>query len=145
MRLAQARDGVEFHAGGTREGLYCQSTFITGAVPDMEMYHAEAFGPVVSVMSTDCEDEAIAHANNFKCGLLASVITQDEEREPAVARRIESGMAHVNDTTIHDEPTILFGGARSSGPGRQGGRRSVETFTATRCLTVERGDRKTPM
>ena len=143
MRLAQARvDGVEFHAGGTRDGLYYQPTVITGATPAMEIFHEEVFGPVANIMLADGEDEAIAHANSFKCGLSASVITQDAERGLAVARRIESGMAHVADTTIHDEPTIPFGGARSSGPGRQGGRRSVETFTATRCLTVESGDRK---
>ena len=144
-RLAQARvDGVQFHAGGTRDGLYYQPTVITGATPEMEIFHEEVFGPVANIMFAGGEDEAIALANNCKYGLSASVITQDEERGLAVARRIESGMAHVNDTTIYDEPTIPFGGVKDSGLGRHGGRWSVETFTETRWLTVERGGRKTP-
>ncbi len=144
-RLAQARaDGVEIHAGGTRDGLYFQPTVVTGVTPDMEIFHEEVFGPVANIMFADGEEEAIELANNCRYGLSASVITQDEKRGLAVARRIESGMAHVNDTTIYDEPTIPFGGVKSSGLGRHGGRWSVETFTETRWLTVERGGRKTP-
>ncbi len=144
-RLERARaDGVEFHLGGTRDGLYYQPTVITGVTPEMEIFHEEVFGPVANIMFADCEDEAVALANNCRYGLSASVITRNEERGLAVARRIESGMAHVNDTTIYDEPTIPFGGVKSSGLGRHGGRWSVETFTETRWLTVERGGRKTP-
>lgn len=144
-RLAQARkDGVEFHEGGTRDGLFYQPTVITGATPQMEIFHEEVFGPVANIMFYDDEEEAIALANNCKYGLSAAVITRDEQRGLAVARRIESGMAHVNDTTIYDEPTVPFGGVKSSGMGRHGGRWSVETFTETRWLTVERGGRQTP-
>ena len=144
-RLGQARqDGVTVHLGGFREGLFYQPTVITGVTPEMEIFHEEVFGPVANIMFADGEDEAIALANNCRYGLSASVITRNEERGLKVARRIESGMAHVNDTTIYDEPTIPFGGMKNSGLGRHGGRWSVETFTDTRWLTVERGGRKRP-
>jgi len=144
-RLAQARtDGVQFHEGGTRDGLFYQPTVLTGVTPEMEIFHEEVFGPVANIMFYDEVDEAIALANNCQYGLSAAVITRDEQRGLEVARRIESGMAHVNDTTIYDEPTVPFGGVKASGMGRHGGRWSVETFTETRWLTVERGGRKTP-
>lgn len=144
-KLVQAcKDGVQIHQGGTRDGLFFQPTVITGVTPEMEIFHEEVFGPVANIMFYDEEEEAIALANNCKYGLSAAVITRDEQHGLAVARKIESGMAHVNDTTIYDEPTIPFGGVKSSGLGRHGGRWSVETFTETRWLTVERGGRKTP-
>lgn len=144
-RLGQARqDGVTVHLGGFREGLYYQPTIITGATSEMEIFQEEVFGPVANIIFADGEDEAIALANDCKYGLSASVITQNEERGLAVARQIESGMAHVNDATIYDEPTIPFGGMKNSGLGRHGGRWSVETFTDTRWLTIERGGRKRP-
>ncbi|MDE0307517.1 MAG: aldehyde dehydrogenase family protein [Albidovulum sp.] len=142
-RLAEAREeGVEVHAGGDREGLYYQPTVIAGATPKMEIFREEVFGPVANIMFADNEDEAVELANDCDYGLSASVISASEERGLAVARRIESGMAHVNGTKIYDEPTIPFGGVKSSDPGRHGGRWSVETLTETRWLTVERVGRK---
>ncbi len=144
-RLSTAiEQGVTLEYGGKRDGLFFEPTVITGVTPDMEIFHEEVFGPVANIMFADGENEAISLANNCKYGLSASVITQNEERGLRVARQIESGMAHVNDTTIYDEPTIPFGGVKNSGMGRHGGRWSVETFTQTRWLTVERGGRKTP-
>jgi len=144
-RISQAvNDGVEVLAGGSRNGLYFEPTVITGATPDMEIFQEEVFGPVANIIFYDGDDEAIELANNCRYGLSAAVITENEERGLAVARRIESGMAHINDTTIYDEPTIPFGGAKASGMGRHGGRWSVETFTETRWLTIERGGRKKP-
>ena len=99
---------------------------------------------MANVMFADNEYEPIELANDFDYGLSASVISAKEERGLVVARRIDSGMAHMNDTTIYDGPTIPFGGVKNSGPGRHGGHWSVETFTETRWLTVERGGRNTP-
>ncbi|MEL7344543.1 MAG: aldehyde dehydrogenase family protein [Pseudomonadota bacterium] len=144
-RLAKARaDGVTFHAGGGRDGLFYQPTIITGATPQMEIFHEEVFGPVANIIFAGDEDEAVALANDCQYGLSASIMTRDVERGLRIARRIESGMAHVNDTTIYDEPTVPFGGVKNSGLGRHGGRWSAETFTETRWFTVERGGRKTP-
>lgn len=132
-RLALAMEqGATLEHGGGREGLFFEPTVITGVTPDMNIFHEEVFGPVANIMFVDGEDEAIALANNSEYGLSASIMTADEARGLDVARRIESGMAHVNDTTIYDEPTIPFGGVKNSGMGRHGGRWSAETFTETR-------------
>lgn len=144
-RLAQAvEQGVTVEYGGGRDGLFFNPTVITGATPEMEIFHEEVFGPIANILMFDDEEEALSLANNSRYGLSASVITQDEERGLRVARKIESGMAHVNDTTIYDEPTIPFGGVKSSGMGRHGGKASIDTFSQTRWLTVERGGRQTP-
>ena len=144
-RLTQAvNDGVTLHHGGARNGLYFDPAVITGATPDMDIFHEEVFGPVANIITAADEEEAIALANNCHYGLSASVITQNEERGLRVARQIESGMAHINDTTIYDEPTVPFGGVKNSGMGRHGAKWSVESFTQTRWMTIERGGRKTP-
>lgn len=144
-RLAQAiSEGATVHHGGTRDGLYFNPTVITGVTPDMAMFHEETFGPVANIMFFDDEEHALSLANNCDYGLSASVITRDEARGLHVARQIESGMAHVNDATIYDEPTIPFGGVKNSGMGRHGGKASIDAFTQTRWITVERGGRKTP-
>ena len=132
------------HHGGTRDGLYFNPTVITGVTPDMAMFHEETFGPVANIMFFDDEEHALSLANNCDYGLSASVITRDEARGLHVAHQIESGMAHVNDATIYDEPTIPFGGVKNSGMGRHGGKASIDAFTQTRWITVERGGRKTP-
>lgn len=144
-RLAQAiEQGVTLEHGGARDGLFFEPTVITGATTKMNIFHEEVFGPVANIIWADDEDHAIALANDSEYGLSASIMTEDEARGLSVAHQIESGMAHINDTTIYDEPTVPFGGVKNSGMGRHGGRWSVETFTKTRWLTIERGGRKTP-
>jgi len=144
-RLAQAiEDGVTLHHGGARNGLYFDPAVITGATTEMDIFQEEVFGPVANIITADGEDEAIALANDCRYGLSASVITRNEERGLRVARQIESGMAHINDTTIYDEPTVPFGGVKNSGMGRHGAKWSVDSFTQTRWITIERGGRKTP-
>ena len=136
--------GANLEHGGSRDGLFFEPTVITGVTNKMDIFYEEVFGPVANIIFADGDDEAIALANDSEYGLSAGIITNNEERGLRVARQIESGMAHVNDTTIYDEPTVPFGGVKNSGLGRHGGRWSAETFTETRWLTIERGGRKTP-
>jgi delta 1-pyrroline-5-carboxylate dehydrogenase len=67
------------------------------------------------------DDEAIAVANDTEYGLSARIITRDEERGLAIAHRLATGMAHINCSSVNDEPWIPFGGAKDSGLGRHGG------------------------
>lgn len=138
------KQGAKVETGGSRDGLYFKPTILTGVTPDMAMFNEETFGPIVSVIVAKDEDDAIEIANNSEYGLSSSVFTKDEERGLRVARRLQTGMSHINDTTIYDEPTIPFGGVKKSGMGRHGGRWSVETFSETRWLTIERGGRHKP-
>jgi aldehyde dehydrogenase (NAD+) len=83
-------------------------------------------------------------ANDSEYGLSAGIITRDEEKGLAIANRLQTGMAHVNDSSVNDEPHVPFGGMKNSGLGRHGGKASVETFTELRWLTLERGGRHYP-
>ncbi|MGQ8481205.1 aldehyde dehydrogenase family protein, partial [Klebsiella pneumoniae] len=77
---------------------------------------------VVAVVRARDEEEAIALANDTEYGLSAAVFTRDTARGLRVARRIRSGICHVNGPTVHDEAQMPFGGVKGSGYGRFGGR-----------------------
>jgi benzaldehyde dehydrogenase (NAD) len=72
----------------------------------------------VSIVSVDGTDEAVRVANDTEYGLAAAVFGGDVDAAIEVARQIESGICHVNSSTVHDEPQMPFGGVKSSGWGR---------------------------
>lgn len=144
-QVTEARDsGADILLGGTFEGLFYQPTVMTGVTSDMQVFSQETFGPVAPIMSVRDDEEAIAVANNSEYGLSAGIITRDEERGLAIAGRLHTGMAHINDSPVNDEPIVPFGGVKNSGLGRHGGMASVEAFTETRWVTIERGGRPYP-
>ena len=136
--------GAKVEVGGTVEGRFVAPTILTGVTPDMEIYQNETFGPVVPVIPFRTDDEAVAIANDTEFGLSSGVITRDEQRGLAIARQLETGMCHINCSSVNDEPHVPFGGSKASGVGRHGGRWATETFTETRWITLERGGRAFP-
>jgi len=130
--------------GGGVNGRFVEPTVLTGVTPDMKVYREETFGPVVPVIPFRTDDEAIAIANDTEYGLSSGVITRDENRGLAIAERLETGMCHINCSPINDEPHAPFGGVKSSGVGRYGGRWAMENFTETRWITMDRGQRPYP-
>ncbi len=102
----------------------------------MDLYRDESFGPVVGIIRVRNEEEAIAAANDSDYGLAASVFTRDGVRGLKVARRIRSGICHVNGPTVQDEPQMPFGGVGASGYGRFGGRAGIDAFTELRWITI---------
>ena len=102
----------------------------------MRLYGEESFGPVVTVVPVDGIDEAVRVANDTEYGLSGAVFGQDVPRAFDVARRLETGICHVNGATVHDEPQMPFGGVKASGFGRFGGRAALEEFTELRWITV---------
>jgi vanillin dehydrogenase len=136
--------GATVRTGGGNDGLFFEPTVLDSVAPDMSVWTEETFGPVAPVVTVSGEEEAIKLANDSEYGLSAGIITADEERGLSVARRLETGMAHVNDTSVYDEPNAPFGGVKSSGLGRHGGKAAIEAFTRTRWLTLERGGRLYP-
>jgi acyl-CoA reductase-like NAD-dependent aldehyde dehydrogenase len=128
--------GAEVLAGGSADGLLFAPTVLSGVTPEMRIYGEESFGPVVSIVPVDGVDEAVRVANDTDYGLSAAVFGQDVPRAFDVARRIESGICHVNGTTVHDEPQMPFGGVKASGFGRFGGRAALDEFTELRWITV---------
>ncbi|WP_114965264.1 aldehyde dehydrogenase family protein [Alkalilacustris brevis] len=136
--------GAKLALGGGVRGRFVEPTILTGVTPEMDVYRDETFGPVVPVIPFKTDEEAIAINNDTEYGLSCGIITRDEARALAMSRKLETGMCHVNCSSVNDEPHVPFGGSKASGLGRHGGRWSVETFTETRWITLERGGRHYP-
>jgi acyl-CoA reductase-like NAD-dependent aldehyde dehydrogenase len=118
---------------------------LAGVTPEMRIYAEESFGPVVALVPVDGVDEAVRVANDTEYGLAAAVFSADVPAALDVARRIESGICHVNGPTVHDEPQMPFGGVKDSGWGRFGGSAALEEFTELRWLTVQQTPRHYPI
>ena len=123
-------------AHGARAIASSPATVIDGVTPAMRLYRDESFGPVVGIIRVADEEEAIRVANDSDYGLSAAIFTRDAARGLRVARRIRSGICHVNGPTVHDEPQMPFGGVGSSGYGRFGGKAGIDAFTELRWITI---------
>jgi len=135
--------GAVLRAGGTYDKLFYQPTVLEEVKPGMRVLDEEVFGPVVAVVPFDTDEEAIALANGTEYGLSTGVITQSLERAMHFASRLKSGIIHVNDQTVADEPWVPFGGTGASGNGgRHGGAANWEEFTQWQWVTIQ--DRATP-
>jgi acyl-CoA reductase-like NAD-dependent aldehyde dehydrogenase len=128
-------------AKGARAITSGPATLLDGVTADMRIYTDESFAPVAGIIRVADEEEAIRVANDSDYGLSAAVFTRDAARGLRVARRIRSGICHVNGPTVHDEPQMPFGGVGASGYGRFGGRWGIDAFTELRWITIagERG------
>ncbi len=131
--------GAILCAGGGMDGTIVEATLLDRVTPAMRIYAEESFGPVVSVMRVGSIDEAVRVANDTEYGLSAAVFGRDVNRAMQVARRIESGICHINGPTVHDEAQVPFGGVKQSGYGRFGGRAGIAEFTELRWITVQDG------
>ncbi|UQU62151.1 aldehyde dehydrogenase family protein [Couchioplanes caeruleus] len=130
--------------GGAPDGAHYPATVLAGVTPDMRIHTEEIFGPVCTVLPVDGEDEAVAVANDSPYGLTAGIVTRDVTRGLAVARRLRTGCAHVNDQSVDDDPIAPFGGLGDSGYGRFGGRAGVEAFTDLRWITLQQRPKQFP-
>jgi acyl-CoA reductase-like NAD-dependent aldehyde dehydrogenase len=138
-------NGAEVVTGGEPDGPCFPPTVLSGVTPQMRIYGEESFGPIVGVIGVDGPDEAVRVANDTEYGLAAAVFGSDVPSALDVARRIESGICHVNGATVHDEPQMPFGGVKASGFGRFGGKAALDEFTELRWLTVQAGSRHYPI
>ena len=136
--------GAQICCGGTHQGPFFAATVLGGVVPGMAVYGEESFGPVTSVLRADDYEHALFLANDTRAGLSSAVVTNDLARALDFAQRSESGMVHINDTTIADEPHIAFGGVKESGFGREGGMASIAEMTEVKWVTFQMGKREFP-
>jgi benzaldehyde dehydrogenase (NAD) len=111
----------------------------------MRLYHEESFGPVVGVIRAKGVDDAVRLANDSDYGLSAAVFGRDVSRALSVARRIESGICHINSATVQDEGQMPFGGVKNSGHGRFGGHAAVGEFTELRWISITTEPRHYPI
>lgn len=144
-QIAEAvAQGAKVLAGGTFEGSYFQPTVLADVTPAMRVYHEESFGPVTSLLRARDSEHALEIANDTAYGLSSAIITNDLQKAFDFSLRSESGMVHINDTTISDEPHIAFGGVKGSGFGREGGHVAIEEMTELKWITVQLGQRTYP-
>lgn len=137
--------GARVVAGGSSDGTLMSATVLDHVTSAMRIYGEESFGPVVAVVRVNGVDEAVRVANDTEYGLSAAVFGRDIARALSVAKRIESGICHVNGPTVHDEAQMPFGGTKSSGYGRFGGNAGVAEFTELRWITIETGPQHYPI
>jgi acyl-CoA reductase-like NAD-dependent aldehyde dehydrogenase len=126
--------GAKVLAGGEADGSVYQATLLTEAPEDFTS--VETFGPVAAIEVVGDADEAVARANETTYGLSAGIITSDPDRGLALAQQIQSGIVHVNDQPVADEPQMPFGGVKGSGFGRFGGAAAINEFTELHWVTV---------
>ncbi|WP_234532291.1 aldehyde dehydrogenase family protein [Streptomyces shenzhenensis] len=133
---AVAKGASVLTGGGEPEGAVHPATVLTDVPKDAALYYAEAFGPVCVLETFTDDAEAVAVANDTENGLTCGIITENATRGLQVARRIRTGIVHINDQSVADEPHAPFGGAKASGYGRFGGRWGIEAFSNTRWVTL---------
>jgi benzaldehyde dehydrogenase (NAD) len=130
--------GAVLRAGGEHDKLFYKPTVIEDARPGMRVLEEEVFGPVVAIVPFDSDDEAIALNNASQYGLSTGVITTSLERAMSFTARLKTGIIHVNDQTVADEPWVPFGGTGASGNGgRHGGVANWEEFTQWQWVTLQ--------
>jgi len=129
------RKGALLVTGGEMFNTAMQPTILDRVSFGMRIYEEEVFGPVASIIRVADAEEALSVANDTEYGLAASVFGTNVERARAIAKQIETGIVHINGSSVFDDPEMPFGGVKASGYGRFGGHASVQEFTELQWLT----------
>ncbi|MFF8942615.1 aldehyde dehydrogenase family protein [Streptomyces sp. NPDC014864] len=132
-------EGATALVRGTATDNLVEPTVLTGVPAGSALLQQEVFGPVVFLLPFEGEEEAVRIVNDTPYGLSGAVHTGDIERGVRFAQQIETGMFHVNDGTVHDEPLVPFGGEKHSGLGRLNGETTLEAFTTVKWISVQHG------
>ena len=129
---AEVLVGGEGHPEGLEAGYFVKPTVFVNVTNDMAIAQEEIFGPVLSVIAYDSEDDAIRIANDSKYGLHAAVLGTDLQRARRVASQIRAGRVVINNMT--DDPQAPWGGFKYSGTGREYGQYGIEAYLETRAI-----------
>jgi acyl-CoA reductase-like NAD-dependent aldehyde dehydrogenase len=136
--------GAAIRYGGKNDRLLYHPTVLTGVTDRMKIFTDQTFGPIAPIVEVEDAEEALQVANNSKYGLSSGIITNDFNKALEMAQRLETGMVHINDQTVNDEPQVPFGGVKGSGYGRLGGKAALDEFTELRWISVQRTQRTFP-
>jgi acyl-CoA reductase-like NAD-dependent aldehyde dehydrogenase len=136
--------GASIITGGKHERLMYYPTVLTGVTDKMKVFSDQTFGPIAPIVVVEDAEEALHVANNSKYGLSSGIITNDFMKALELARRLDTGMVHINDQTVNDEPQVPFGGVKGSGWGRMGGKAALDEFTELRWISVQQTQRTFP-
>ncbi|WP_200301469.1 aldehyde dehydrogenase family protein [Streptomyces adelaidensis] len=136
VKDAVAKGATVLTGGGQPEGAVHPATVLTDVPKDADLYYQESFGPLCVLQTFAADESAVAVANDTANGLSCGIITENATHGLAVARRVRTGIVHINDQSVADEPQAPFGGVKASGYGRFGGRWGIEAFSNTRWVTI---------
>jgi betaine-aldehyde dehydrogenase len=144
------QDGATLACGGNVPslqglggGFFVEPTVFTGVTDTMRIAREEIFGPVMSVLKFDGEEEVVARANDTEFGLAAGVFTRDIQRAHRVVANLEAGTIWINNYNV--TPIELpFGGYKQSGVGRENSLAAIEHYTQLKSVYVEMGDVEAP-
>lgn len=144
-QLQQAIDeGAKPVLRGKVDGNVVSPTVLADVRPNMQIAKTEVFGPAVCLMPFDTPEDAVRLANDSAFGLSGAIHTGNAEWGAELAKQIDSGMVHVNDATINDEPLVAFGGEKASGIGRLNGQWALDEFTTWKWISVQHTARHYP-
>jgi aldehyde dehydrogenase (NAD+) len=141
---ASVKEGAKILVQGDVKGNVLAPIVLIDVTNEMTIAQNEIFGPVAAIIPVENEEEAIRVANDSPNGLSGAVFSGSLERGCRVAEQIHTGMIHVNDQTINDEPHIAFGGEKGSGLGRFNGEWSLEEFTTVKWISLQKEYRDFP-
>jgi acyl-CoA reductase-like NAD-dependent aldehyde dehydrogenase len=132
-------DGVEVITGGhrlDRKGYFVHPTVLTNVDRGMRLYQQEIFGPVVSILPFDDDDEAVAMANDTTYGLAATAWTNNLSRAHTIVKRLQAGSVQVNCQLVFDHD-VPFGGYKQSGWGHEFGREGIDAYMKTKSVWAQ--------
>ena len=133
------KEGANLATGGSNrphdleKGYYIQPTIFTNVTNEMEIAKSEIFGPVLSIIPFDKEEEAIQIVNDTEYGLGNYIQTSDMEKARRVAKRLRSGVVYINGHSM--DSGTPFGGYRQSGNGREGGKWGLDEYLEVKTIT----------
>lgn len=140
------REGARLLAGGERvtagdyaKGAYVAPTVFTDCHDEMEIVREEIFGPVMSILSYDSEEEVVRRANDTEYGLAAGLVTTDLNTAHRVIHQLEAGICWIN-TWGESDAAMPVGGYKHSGVGRENGVSTLEHYTQIKSVQVELGE-----
>lgn len=134
---ASVSKGAKIEVGGQSDGNVLEPTVITNVKNDFPIARDEIFGPVAPLISFKTVEEALAMANEYDFGLSGALHTSNVEKGTQIARQITTGMIHINDQPVNDEPNAPFGGEKGSGLGRFNGEFIIDEFTTLQWVTIQ--------
>jgi len=132
-------DGVEIVTGGQRldrQGYFVHPTVLTNVNSASRLFQEEIFGPVVTILPFDDEDEAVALANDSTYGLAATAWTKDLGRAHRIAKRLKAGTVGLNCQMQFDH-SMPFGGYKQSGWGYESGKAGLDTYLQTKIVWAQ--------
>ena len=143
IKLGIEEGGIILHGGKIpkmsdklKHGAFIEPTVIDKTDINSRVSTEEIFGPIVTLHSFKDEEDAISIANNVNYGLAASVWSQDIEKAERISSKLDTGMVWIN-TWLHRDLRVPFGGVKSSGVGREGGRYSLEFFSEAQNICIK--------